>query len=155
MTCWQVYDRFRKENYMEQEKSNRLASIIFFTMTAAVFVCFSYLIVESAQEGPALDTSVPSRTVAGSAYIPEYSVDSGTLVLGLDKETRVNTKHFVFRGIEDGSIMIEVFIPALDPKVGYMYKVSIDEAEKGFNLSGYACRLISVRKHRIKVELAA
>ena len=133
---------------MEQDNP-KWPPIAFFSLIGAIFIFFFCYMQANAYgpENPAY--AMGNSHLAEAELIPE---DFSSLVLALDAEVRVRDKRFVYRGMEDRSIRIEVIIPELDPDRGYLYQVPIDRAERGFNLSGTYFRLVKARQTRIEIH---
>ncbi|MFH1155274.1 MAG: hypothetical protein V1793_15800 [Pseudomonadota bacterium] len=138
---------------MDNDRSEKWLPILFFSIVGGLFVFFSYYLVANASNpepsGQAMDSpqAVDNRMAEVQLIPPDFT----TLTLTLDTEVQVNDKRFIYRGMEDNTIRIEVIIPALDPDRGYMYQVSMDRAEKGFSLSGRYFKLVSARQKRIRI----
>lgn len=127
---------------MGSDSFEKWPPIIFFSIVGGLLIFFVYYL---AVNTPA---SNASDVYAGN-YLTEVEMippESDTIVLKLDREINVRGKYFVYRGVEDSHIRIEVIVPAMDPDVGYMYSVPVEDAEREFLLSGDRFKVDQIRK---------
>ena len=72
------------------------------------------------------------------------------ITLPLNHELVIGRSKLVYRGLTGNSqFKIDLAILDLDPQAYYGYRLSIDEAKKGFQLGGNNFELISVRKNAV------
>jgi hypothetical protein len=133
---------------MEQDRSEKWLPILFFSAMGGVFLFFAYYLTANASDTDAYASPMEGTRLAEVQMIPQ---DAVSFTLNRDREIEMNGKRFVYRGMQDRSILIEVTIPALDPETVYRYLVPLHRAEKGFNLSGSYFRLKSARQSRIQI----
>ena len=76
------------------------------------------------------------------------------ITLPLNHEKRIGRAKIVYRGLAANSkFKIDVVILDLDPRAYYGYRLSINDARKGFRLAGNDFKLISARKNAINIRI--
>jgi hypothetical protein len=72
--------------------------------------------------------------------------------LSLDRDYRIGNTILTYRGLEGRSfLMLDAVIPALDPDYAYKMKISVSEAEKGFQRGGHRFVLLTAGKSKIRL----
>lgn len=79
-----------------------------------------------------------------------------SLTLERNREIRLGSSIVVYRGLGgDGTFLLDLFIPTLDPDTPYPYRFSVSEARMGFNLADKRFQLVSARQdylHLVRQE---
>ena len=97
---------------------------------------------------PGRDTSQQDAAVGYQSADPVEE----KITMPLNQEITIGKAKLVYRGLAAGSkFKIDVVIMDLDPLAHYGYRLSIDDARKGFRLAGNNFRLLSARKTAIQV----
>lgn len=98
---------------------------------------------------PGTDTRQPDTTVGTRSGFLEEKI-----ILPLNQEKIIGRAKIVYRGLAANSkFKIDVVILDLDPYAYYGYRLSINDARKGFRLAGNDFKLISARKNAIKIRI--
>lgn len=96
------------------------------------------------------DSQSPRR----SAFTLPALGDDGRLVLTRGKPFQWDKTRIVYRGIsESGRIRIDVVIPELDPDIAYVYRLSMEKAERGFRLAGRKVRMHSASRELLRLRI--
>ena len=92
------------------------------------------------------------RTALSAAGSPAEPGDH--LVLRRDRLLDFEDLRLRFRGIDASrTILIDVIQPAMDPDVGYPYRLQPPEAERGFPMAGRKFRLLSFGPDQIRLRV--
>jgi len=75
------------------------------------------------------------------------------IVLEADRDCVMKKLNLVYRGVEEGRVLIEVTLLELDASYAYKHRIPIKKAKKGIQLGGRYFRLVSWGRSRISLEL--
>ena len=134
---------------MEDEKSSHWPRIIMFPIIGGIFIwLMGYMLINT----PAAADTRSHETSMHGTNIENYSAMPEELYFNVNQEIRIAKKLFIYRGVENKKIKMEVVIPALDPGTGYIYRTGVKEAKKGFRMSGNSFKLITLKKNWIRLK---
>lgn len=105
-----------------------------------------------------LNPFVPGYVRSGAmpAHLTEPAappVPGDRIPLLLDEAVPLGTLRLFYRGIDAGTIRIDVIIPALDSVYPYPHRLSREQAESGFRLAGRKFRLVSANRSKLRLLL--
>ncbi|MGD9096606.1 MAG: hypothetical protein PVF97_00890 [Desulfobacterales bacterium] len=135
---------------MDDEPKYKWLPVIFFILTGVTLGVSLYLVTASAMDSEA-------RAHAGNKGMvtaPPAAVDGAKpsqVVLRKDVRTRFDKVDVVYRGIENGSLRLDVFIRELDPDYPYRREIERRKASEGFRLGGVRFELISAGRNTAKL----
>jgi len=104
----------------------------------------------------ALDPAAPwsNRTMGSRAAAGAAAQPGGWVRLTLDKPAAVGTTHLIYRGRQNGNLLIDVVIPQLDQGFAYHYTIPLKEAKQRFKLAGREYRLLAANRRAARLKLA-
>jgi hypothetical protein len=74
------------------------------------------------------------------------------VVLERDQYVAIGNRIFIFKGLQDDRIDLNVIIPELDRQYPYPFQVSLAEGNRGFEIAGIRLRLLAARRNFISVK---
>jgi len=109
-----------------------------------------YLITE------ALDPADPwsNRTMTNRAAASAAAQPGSQVLLRLDEPADVGKTRLIYRGRQDGNVLIDVVIPQLDQGFAYHYAIPLKKAKQRFTLSGRRYKLLAVGRRTARIKLA-
>jgi len=99
---------------------------------------------------PWSNRTMMNRAASGAAMQPD-----GRIRLTLDKPAAVGTTRLIYRGRQNGNLLIDVVIPQLDQGFAYHYKIPLKTAKQGFNLAGRKYILLAANRRAVRIKLYA
>jgi hypothetical protein len=79
-------------------------------------------------------------------------VPKGRTVLRIGEPQTVDGVTLVYRGIQDGELLIDLTVLALDPDAAYPYRIPIRRAGQGLRLGGETFKLVSHGKRQLTIS---
>ena len=143
---------------MKKTQPHNWSYVLWYTLGSIAFLGLIVLVAEIffPSTSPEL---LPRRDDLSAKFIstPGAETRSGPfeekITLKLNHEKVIGKAKFVFRGLAEASTFkIDLAILDLDPQAYYGYRLSIDDARKGFRLAGNQFKLVSVRKTAIQIR---
>ena len=133
---------------MNQNRTPRWLTILFFSVSGLVFGTSLYLITTSATASP----EPVEPTVASAANSLPYT-DEAQVKITLQRDTRLRLRNLeiTYRGVKDGKLRLDVVLLELDPQYAYRHAIALDTASRGFRLAGINLKLRSARNTRAKL----
>ena len=126
---------------MDRIFKHRWQTVLFFATLAGIV----YGIFYSAYRGPWAQ-SVQRRIDQAMRRYEQNApkpIEKGRIVLSPNQPLKVDKKSLVFSGIENGQLLIAVYMLELDPQVPYFHRIPIAEARQRFHLGGQAFKLVA------------
>ena len=74
------------------------------------------------------------------------------LLLVKNQGVRIDETRLVYRGIQDGSLVIDLFILALDPHYGYPHHIGEEKAQKGFSIGDYYFQVLAGNSDQVSLR---
>jgi|GEM_PF-750174 len=104
----------------------------------------------------ALDPAAPwsNRTMANRASANAAAQPGDRVLLTLDKPASVGKTRLIYRGRQDGNLLIDVVIPQLDQGFAYHYTIPLKKAKQSFNLAGREYTLLGAGRRTARLQLA-
>ena len=124
-------------------------SRLFFGFTGLFFSWATYYLSTNTID-PAYQTSM--QTAANRTPLNLSLENFKEVRLPLDVPVTVGPNRFVYKGKKDDCLLIDVLIPALDRGFTYQHAISMEKAERGFNLAGQELVLISASRNGVRLE---
>ena len=152
---------------MKKTQPNNWSYVIFYTLGSIAFLGLIILVAEiffpstSSELIPRRDDlSAKFFTVPGQQTrqqdtgigTPSAGPVEERITIPLNQEKTIGRAKFVYRGLAPGSkFKMDVVIMDLDPQAYYGYRLSINDARKGFRLAGKNFKLISAYKTAVNI----
>ena len=138
--------------HMEQTRKRRWLMVLFFGLIASLFIGFIYV----ALTGP-IDPRYQRRIEnAASDFRQELKsrnpVDRINIILPVGERIQVDNNVVVYRGLNNGIALIDVYITDLDPRSAYRHSVPKSDIGKNIRLGGHAYQLKSIGSAKIKLK---
>jgi hypothetical protein len=122
-----------------------------FAAIAAVAFGSFYLFAEKAAHPDSLYRryAKQERTNQQRSWVDDRT---GVVALYRDQAVEQDGRRWIYKGVEDGRIRIDVIVLGLDPKAVYTYRISPDPGPGGFQLSGRRFRPLTVRDSLVRIQ---
>ena len=135
---------------MDDVLKNKWMTRLFFIGTTVFFAGFVlYIIANPNTPGYMLGSQQPPPVVRENvSFAPG---DEITLVV--DKVTVIGKSRYRYQGRAGSKVLFQVVIPDLDPEYGYIHRVAIADAKKGFRLADRTFRLLAATKQKARLVL--
>ena len=80
------------------------------------------------------------------------SAKNERILLVKNKAVRFQDARIVYRGTQDGSLVMDLFILALDPHYGYVHRIDRGRAHHGFSIGAYHFKVLAASDDKISLK---
>jgi hypothetical protein len=143
---------------MKKTQPHNWSYVLWYTLGSIAFLGLIVLVAEIFFPSTTPEL-IPRREDLSAKFIstPAAETRSGPfeekITLPIDHEKIIGGAKIVYRGLAGNSkFKIDVVILDLDPHAYYGYRLTINDARKGFRLAGNQFKLVSVRKTAIQIR---
>lgn len=137
---------------MEETRKRRWMMVLFFGLIASLFVGFIYL----ALTGPRDPRYRRRLEEAAASFKQELKsrkpVDTVNIFLPVGERVRIDNNVVIYRGQENKTALIDVFITDLDPQTPYRHRIARDEIGNEIRLGGHSYRIISIGGKKLRLK---
>jgi hypothetical protein len=134
---------------MALSRRQQLVSYFFLAIALGTFVAIVY-------RATTVDYATRQREYlrrAAEARPPTKSeVLDGRVILMRDEALTISRNRLVFRGLEDGTILLDLYLLDLDSQYAYPRQITRELADEGFRLGDSRYRLLSVNQKTLTLE---
>lgn len=128
--------------------ANRWPAVIFFLTSGLFFFgCVWYLWAGNFEPPGSAETAV-ARSVA---VRPATADVDGPILLIKDRDTIVGDTRVIYRGRENGTVHLDLFILSLDPHFAYPHRIDETSAQDGFQMGEHRFRLLASGRQSIRL----
>ena len=125
---------------------------VFFLMVGVIFCgAFYYLVTISLD--PAYHWQNRPAENAAAARVNPPDVDK--LLLTRNTVVASGKSRFVYKGKQEGYLLVDVLIPELDRGYAYRHQIPLKTAKRGFNLAGQQFVLIAANRSVAQIKKSA
>jgi len=136
------------------EKKNRLAVITIVTALILSFAGLYFLSTDTYRQRSEIDGG-PERPAAAGNDAQGAAKEKERLVLKRGERVDVGRTSLIYEGIEDGEILVDLYLLDLDSKQGYLKKIEEDKAEEELRLGPVTYRLITANRTYLVLQIVS
>lgn len=136
------------------ERKSRLSVITIIIVLLLAFGGLYYFSTDSYRQRSEIN-GAPERLTAAGGGNKTAGQRTDRLVLKRDERVDVGRTSLVYKGLENGKIVVDLYLLELDPKQGYLKMIDEDEAEKDFLLGPVTYRLVSVNNTYLALKIVS
>ncbi len=75
------------------------------------------------------------------------------ILLTKNRSRQIGNDRIVYRGSDDGALLLELYILALDPQYGYPHRIEARKARDGFRMGDHLFQLLAASDGKISLKL--